>query len=83
MSNEKSSFDYMWDLLNPPREFHNMRGKCVGVFLPERFFDVWLAIDFCRKPLKVVEGAYVVKPSSVVFVVVSQEDSIKMSNSCA
>ena len=28
MSNEKSSFDYMWDLLNPPREFHNMRGKC-------------------------------------------------------
>ena len=27
MSNEKSSFDYMWDLLNPPREFHNMRGK--------------------------------------------------------
>ena len=28
MSNEKNSFDYMWDLLNPPREFHNMRGKC-------------------------------------------------------
>ena len=28
MSNEKSSFDYMWELLNPPREFHNMRTKC-------------------------------------------------------
>ena len=28
MNDEKSSFDYMWDLLNPPREFHNMRGKC-------------------------------------------------------
>ena len=28
MSNEKRSFDYMWDLLNPPREFHNMRAKC-------------------------------------------------------
>ena len=25
---KKSSFDYMWDLLNPPREFHNMRSKC-------------------------------------------------------
>ena len=28
MNDEKSSFDYMWDLLNPPREFHNMRSKC-------------------------------------------------------
>ena len=28
MTNEKSSFDYMWELLNPPREFHNMRAKC-------------------------------------------------------
>ena len=28
MNDEKRSFDYMWDLLNPPREFHNMRGKC-------------------------------------------------------
>ena len=28
MNDEKKSFDYMWDLLNPPREFHNMRGKC-------------------------------------------------------
>jgi hypothetical protein len=28
MTDEKKSFDYMWDLLNPPREFHNMRKKC-------------------------------------------------------
>ena len=28
MDNEKSSFDHMWDLLSPPREFHNMRSKC-------------------------------------------------------
>lgn len=28
MSNEKSSFDHMWDLLNPSREFLNMRAKC-------------------------------------------------------
>ena len=28
MNDEKSSFDHMWDLLNPPREFHNMRTKC-------------------------------------------------------
>ena len=28
MNDEKSSFDYMWELLNPPREFHNMRAKC-------------------------------------------------------
>ena len=28
MNDEKSSFDYMWNLLNPPREFHNMRTKC-------------------------------------------------------
>ena len=37
MSNEKSSFDYMWDLLNPPREFHNMRGKCeTNLIKPEK-----------------------------------------------
>ena len=28
MNDEKKSFDYMWELLNPPREFHNMRSKC-------------------------------------------------------
>ena len=28
MNDEKKSFDYMWELLNPPREFHNMRAKC-------------------------------------------------------
>ena len=27
-NNEKSSFDHMWDLLNPPQEFINMRSKC-------------------------------------------------------
>ena len=27
-NNEKSSFDHMWDLLNPPQEFLNMRSKC-------------------------------------------------------
>ena len=27
MNDEKKSFDYMWELLNPPREFHNMRSK--------------------------------------------------------
>ena len=25
---EKSSFDFLWDLLAPPLEFHNMRAKC-------------------------------------------------------
>ena len=28
MNDEKSSFDHMWDLLNPRREFLNMRAKC-------------------------------------------------------
>ena len=28
MNDEKKSFDYMWELLNPPQEFHNMRSKC-------------------------------------------------------
>ena len=58
-------------------------GKCVGIFLPERFFDIGLAIDFCRKPLKVVEGADVVKSSGVVFVIVCQEDSVQMAHPCA
>ena len=58
-------------------------GKCVGIFLPERFFDIGLAVDFCRESFQVVEGAYVVQPSSVVFVVVSQEDSVQMAHSCA
>ena len=31
MNDEKKSFDYMWELLNPPREFHNMRAKCETV----------------------------------------------------
>ena len=25
---KKSSFEYLWELLNPPLEFHNMRSKC-------------------------------------------------------
>jgi len=28
MNDEKSSFDHMWELLNPSREFQNMRSKC-------------------------------------------------------
>ena len=24
----RSSFEYLWELLNPPLEFHNMRAKC-------------------------------------------------------
>ena len=28
MTDEKSSFDHMWELLNPSREFQNMRSKC-------------------------------------------------------
>lgn len=28
MNDEKKSFDYMWELLNPSREFYNMRSKC-------------------------------------------------------
>ena len=28
---DKSSFEYLWELLNPPKEFWNMRNKCETV----------------------------------------------------
>ena len=47
MNDEKKSFDYMWELLNPPREFHNMRSKCETT-LWNNLSNPWYAIVNAR-----------------------------------
>lgn len=50
MNDEKKSFDYMWELLNPPREFHNMRSKCETA--------LWnaLSIDMQHRVYRLIRG---------------------------
>ena len=54
-------------------------GEDVGIFLDQLVEDVPLAIDLGGALVDVVERAHVIKASSVVLVVVGQQDGVKVA----
>ena len=54
-------------------------GEDVGIFLDQLVEDVPLAVDLGGALVDVVERAHVIKTSSVVLVVVCQQDGVKVA----
>ena len=54
-------------------------GEDVGIFLDQLVEDVPLAVDFGGALVDVVERAHVIKASSVVLVVVCQQDGVQVA----